>query len=770
MISQSSRRILVLFVFLAIVSSTAWAAIDVSPPSEPFPDVFVGNTFSQQFFSSVSGVTWSISAGQLPPGITLNPTTGVASGQLLQGGSFAFNVTASTSNDSGSASYFINVIVGPLTVNSNTFNPRASTGALYSSQISATGGAPPYTWSLATTVGANGLSVSNTGMITGTPTTPGVTTLNVVVTDSQHTTVTSQLPLFVIGITSTSLPPAALGVAYTQTLTVAGAQTPVTWVVTGVNPLPPGFALSAQGVLGGISTTSGIYNFTVSVTDSIQNTATAKLTLAIGSTFSILTTSPLPNAAIGVNYSQVLQAAGGTAPYTWTATSLPPGITLDASTGNLHGTPSTPGTQSIAVTATDTTLATAHANLSLTIDSLSITTNTLPTGVVGISYAASLAVSGAQSSLVWSLAGGALPAGLALNSTTGSINGVPTAAGTSTFTVNVTYTPGSVSVQKQFTIQISVASGLTITSNPTLPAGTVNGTYSQTLAASGGRTPYSWNLVSGVLPAGLSVSPNGVITGTPSAAGTTTFTISVSDSAQAFANQAFTLTILPTTLDFTSSLRIAQVVDGGNFVTQFAIVNLSGLPVSYQFRFWGDNGSTLNLPFQNGVNGSLAGTLDAGGIAFAQTTGTSAPSTAAALQGWAEVAATAQVGVVAIFKRSVPGTSDSEATVIGSPSSGSVSLPFDNTQGFATGVALANTNPLQANTINAVFEFENGGSFSTTIALPPHAHTAFTLPSTYPATAGLRGVVHFTAFSQDISAVGLRFSPNNSFTSLGTFQ
>jgi hypothetical protein len=493
------------------------------------------------------------------------------------------------------------------------------------------------------------------------------------------------------------------------------------------------------------------------------------LTLAIGSTFSISTTT-LPDAAIGINYSQTLQATGGTPPYTWAAQGLPSGITLNPSTGTLQGTATAPSTQTISVTATDSAQATAHASLALTVDNLVISNTTLPSGVVGVAYSTVLGVSGGQTSLVWGISAGSLPAGLTLNPNSGLISGTPTGAGTSVFTVNVTYTPSGINVQKQFSLIVSLTSGLTITTSATLPAAIINTAYTQTLAATGGKPPYTWSVVAGTLPSQIHLSSAGVFTGTPPVAGTSTFTIGVTDSAQAFVSQAVSLTVLPAALDFSKALRIAQVVDGGTFVTQFAIVNLDALPVSYQMRFWGDDGTALNLPIQNGVAGTVSGTLDSGAIAFAQTTGTSAAPTAPALQGWAEAAATGRIGVVAIFKRSIPGTSDSEATVSGMASSGAVSLPFDNTGGFATGVAVANTNALQQITITAVFESENGASLTQLISLPPHAHTAFVLPTSYPSTAGLRGVIHFTAFSPDISVLGLRFSPNNSFTSLGSFQ
>ncbi len=311
---------------------------------------------------------------------------------------------------------------------------------------------------------------------------------------------------------------------------------------------------------------------------------------------------------------------------------------------------------------------------------------------------------------------------------------------------------------------ISLAPG--ISTGATLPAGTVGVAYSQTLTASGGTTPLTWTVTSGTLPAGLSLSSAGVLSGTPTIVGTSSFTVKVTDTTSAFSNQTFGLTILPTTLNFTSALRIPQVVDGGNFVTQFAIVNLDQTQVSFQFKFWGDSGSALSLPMQNGVPGNLAGTLAPGATAFAQTTGASSPL----LQGWAEVASTGRIGVLGIFRVSTPGASDSEATVVGTQSGSNVLLPFDNTQGFVTGVAVSNTNPTQTLNIFLTFTPENGAPTNASLTLPAHGHTAFVLPTAYAVTAGARGSIRFAASSSDLAVVGLRFSPKNSFTLLGSFQ
>jgi hypothetical protein len=110
---------------------------------------------------------------------------------------------------------------------------------------------------------------------------------------------------------------------------------------------------------------------------------TAVASVTAWGALSVTTTSPLPGGAVGVTYSQTLQASGGTPPYLWTAASLPAGLTLSSS-GTLSGTPTSAGTQTIAVTVTDSAVsaapATAGANLSLTISALpTLTLTGLPT-------------------------------------------------------------------------------------------------------------------------------------------------------------------------------------------------------------------------------------------------------------------------------------------------------------------------------------------------------------------------------------------------------
>lgn len=312
---------------------------------------------------------------------------------------------------------------------------------------------------------------------------------------------------------------------------------------------------------------------------------------------------------------------------------------------------------------------------------------------------------------------------------------------------------------------IALAPG--VTTGSALPPGRIGVAYSQTLAAAAtGATP-TWTVASGTLPAGITLSSAGVLSGIPTAVGTSSFTIQTSAGAASFASKTLSLTILPTTLSFSNALRLGHVVDANNFATQFMIVNLDTAPVSFQFRFWDDNGGALKFPIQEGAAGELAGLLAPGGIAVAQSAGNSSPL----VQGSAEIASNGRISVLAnLYRASGPGGTDAEASAQAAPSAASVMLPFDNTQGYATGVAVTNTNATQTIQVTVTVTPEGGSTTTNSFVLPPHGHTAFVLAANYPSAAGARGSVRFSTAFADLAVTGLRFSPKNSFSSLGGAQ
>jgi uncharacterized protein (TIGR03437 family) len=150
------------------------------------------------------------------------------------------------------------------------------------------------------------------------------------------------------------LAPATIGLAYSVPLSAAGGQPPYRWSISP-GALPPGLNVSTAGVISGTPTETGVYNFTLRVTDSLGNTATQECSMAVQAGVTITTACPLPDAAQGVVYAQVLAAAGGTPPYTWAVLrgTLPSGIQLARATGALSGASTSSGTFSFTLQASD---------------------------------------------------------------------------------------------------------------------------------------------------------------------------------------------------------------------------------------------------------------------------------------------------------------------------------------------------------------------------------------------------------------------------------
>ncbi len=270
-----------------------------------------------------------------------------------------------------------------------------------------------------------------------------------------------------------------------------------------------------------------------------------------------ITTTALSAGQLQISYQQTLQAAGGITPYTWSITtgSLPPGLTLASSTGQISGKPTQAGTFSFTVQVADSSRLTASKAFSLSIASsqLTITTTSLPNGTIGQAYSATLAATGGATPYTWSVALGTLPSGLSL-STAGLIAGTPTQAGTfsATFQVKDSTYAQPQTATKSLSILIASAQLQIVTTS--LADATIGLPYSIQLGATGGVTPYSWSIKSGALPAGLALSASGVISGTPTTAGTYSFTAQVADSTQQTATQNYTLAVkAPTASSCTTS-------------------------------------------------------------------------------------------------------------------------------------------------------------------------------------------------------------------------
>jgi hypothetical protein len=273
------------------------------------------------------------------------------------------------------------------------------------------------------------------------------------------------------------------------------------------------------------------------------------ITVVITAGLAITTSSPLPNGAVGSTY-QVQFVASGASSTAWAvlAGSLPPGLTLDAVTGLLTGTPTAAATYGFTLQLTDsTTKGSVSKNFTVTIaPALIITTASLVNGQIGIVYTAALAATGGTPAYLWALTGtGTLPAGLALDRSTGAITGTPTANGTSNFTVQVTDSAGVVSTKP---MSIVIGPLITFTTPSPLPNATAGAAYNQSIAVTGGTPPYTFSVDSGTLPAGITLDATGKLAGKPTGLGASNFTVRVTDANEVSATQPYALSVLAPTL------------------------------------------------------------------------------------------------------------------------------------------------------------------------------------------------------------------------------
>ncbi|MBK8092611.1 MAG: putative Ig domain-containing protein [Verrucomicrobiaceae bacterium] len=501
-------------------------SISITPLT--LPNGTVNTAYSQTLSASggTSSYSYAVTSGILPAGLNLS-SGGAITGTPTSTTSQTFTITVTDANGCTGTHEFTVAPVCPVITMTPSTLPNGTVGTAYSQTLGASGGIAPYSYAVTTGVLPTGLSLGS-GVINGTPTSTTSQTFTITVTDANGCTGTREFTVApvcpVITMTPSTLPNGTVGTAYSQTLGASGGTSPYSFAVT-TGVLPTGLSLGS-GVINGTPTSATSQTFTITATDANGCTGTREFTVAPVCPVITLTPSTLPNGTVGTAYSQTLGASGGTSSYTYAVTTggLPAGLSL-SSAGAITGTPTTSGTASFTVTTTDTHGCTGTSNLSITVNAgacptVTITPTPLAAGTVGTAYSATPSASPAAT-YTWSAT--SLPAGLSLNTSTGAITGTPTATGTATITATATITGSTCSASTTLTV---ICPSISITPL-TLPNGTVNTAYSQTLSASGGTSSYSYAVTSGILPAGLNLSSGGAITGTPTSTTSQTFTITV---------------------------------------------------------------------------------------------------------------------------------------------------------------------------------------------------------------------------------------------------
>jgi hypothetical protein len=501
----------------------------------------VGVAFDSGPMTVTGGVSpyfYSI-VGTLPPGLMLNNSNGEVTGTPTAGGSFTIKVTDSLGNSSSSCMITIN---GPLSVTCGSVNIGEVGVAFDSGPMTVTGGVAPYTFSIGSGMLPPGLTLnSSNGEVTGTPTAGGSFTIKV--TDSLGNSSTSCMITIngPLSVTCGAVNIGEVGVAFDSgPMTVSGGVAPYAFSVVGT--LPPGLMLNpSNGEVTGTPTAGG--SFTIKVTDALGNSSTS-CTITINGPLSVIC-GAVNIGEVGVTFdSGPMTVTGGVAPYAYSIGSgtLPPGLMLNPSNGDVSGTPTAGGSFTIKVT---DALGSSSTSCMITINGpLSVTCGAKNTGEVGVAFdSGPMTVTGGVAPYTFSVVG-TLPPGLMLNPSNGEVSGTPTAAGS--FTIQVTDSLGSSTTNCMITINGPMS--------PTCGAantGKVGVAFdSGPMTVTGGVAPYTFSVV-GTLPQGLALNPsNGEVTGTPTVAGS--FTIKVTD-ALGNSSTNCVITITPTTGTFTQT-------------------------------------------------------------------------------------------------------------------------------------------------------------------------------------------------------------------------
>ncbi|WP_165449374.1 putative Ig domain-containing protein [Krasilnikovia cinnamomea] len=466
------------------------------------------------------------------------------------------------------------------------------------------GGTAPYAWS-ATGLPA-GLSINtSTGTITGIPTRVGTYSSQVTVTDAaalSHSAVFSWTTGVIV--TNPGTVGTVTGTAARLTMAARGGTAPYVWSATG---LPTGLTISRAGVISGTARTAGTYTAKVTATDAAKIAGTTAFIWNVGAAPVVVSPgnqlSPSKTAL-----SLTSTAKGGTAPYAWSATGLPAGLSIDATTGTITGTPTTAGRYYTKLTVTDARRIPGSVWFAWT---TGVVVGPVATraSVTGVAVTATHTATGGTAPYRWAATG--LPAGLRINRTTGTVTGTPTKARTY-FTRITAKDAAKVVGHVTFTWHIGQAP---IVKDPGPQHSNTGVAVSKTLIATGGTAPYTWSATG--LPAGLGInSTNGVISGIPTAAGSSTVTVTATDAKKiSSAARTFTWTVsTPLTVQDPG----AQNSTTGMAVSLTAIATGGATPYA-----WSATGLPAGLTI-NTVTGAMTGTPTTAGTSTTKITVTDA--------------------------------------------------------------------------------------------------------------------------------------------------
>jgi Putative Ig domain len=541
----------------------------------------VGVAFSYQITATNNPTSFNATA--LPTGLTVNTTTGVISGTPTTAGTYSVTISATNAGGTGSATL-------TLTIN----NPVPTTTSI--SPASTTAGSAQFTL---TVNGANFVSTSAvywngspliTTFVSSTKLTAIVPAANVAAVGTASVTVvnpapgggTSNAQTFTINppppvITSPTTATGQVGVAFSYTITATNS--PTSYNATG---LPAGLTVNTStGLISGTPTTAGTYSVTISATNA-GGTGSATLTLTINPPAPVITSALTATGQVGAAFSYTITATNSPTSYNATvlpAGVLPAGLSVNTSTGVISGTPTTAGTYSVTISATNAG-GTGSATLTLTINNqVPTTTSISPTCTAAGSADFTLTVNGTKFGSTSTVNWNGMALATTFVSSTQLTATVPTSlvatAGTASITVVNPSPGGGRSNVQTFTISATpaITSALTAT-------GAVGAAFSYTITATNNPTSYT---ATG-LPPGLKLetpppsSDLGLIDGTPTTEGTYNVTITATNGAGLCSTGSATLVLTIISTPVITSTLTATGTAGSPFSYQ---ITATSSPASY---------------------------------------------------------------------------------------------------------------------------------------------------------------------------------------------
>lgn len=402
---------------------------------------------------------------------------------------------------------------------------------------------------------------------------------------------------------------ATVGQSYAATLASVGGSAPYRWSITPDTVMIPGLSIDpATGVISGIPTQVGTASFTINLTARTEDgdrDTTGRASITVLPPRVQISTITLAPAVLNRSYVQKLSASGVAAGYRWSvddSSALPPGITLSPD-GTIGGTPQREGVYGFTVKAQSAgndgaTPAERYLRISVQPGAVDLSAScSLDPATAGVPYSQLLRADGGTGPYTYRLLG-QMPLGLVLNPSTGAISGTASVSGDFSFGVEVRDARANTrSINCSFQVW---EPELTISGCP-LPVSRVGSSISRSLNASGGEGPYTWSVI-GALPQGITVTPDGVIAGTPRQSGGFLFRVIASDSAGKQTASACGLTVMPTPLS--SSYCVLPQATAGEPYTQ--VLEVGGGEAPLIWRVLGALPEGLGLSAAGVANGTPA--------------------------------------------------------------------------------------------------------------------------------------------------------------------